>query len=357
MNVSETTIDPAILAALRTGADSADTSQSWPTQSWQLLRDAGVLAWSVPRDHGGMGRSATELLSGYEQLAGACLTTAFILSQREAAVRRLVPSANTELVRQFLPGLARGELFASVGLSQLTTSRQHQAPVLTAAETAEGFVLDGEIPWVTGADQADLVVIGATLADGRQLLLGLPRGQPGVVVEPPLPLMALAGSRTSSLRLTSVSLGREWLIAGPAEKIMAGKSGGVGGLETSCLALGLAGAAIDYVRQEALQRTDLARVADRLQEERLKLRKRLHDLAQVTAPTQEATVAIRVDCTRLALQATQVAMTVAKGAGFVAPHPVQRWARQALFFLVWSCPRPAAEGVIGYLVAGTSEPK
>jgi butyryl-CoA dehydrogenase len=61
-------------------------------------------------------------------------------------------------------------------------------------------------------------------------------------------------------------------------------------------------------------------------------------------------VAIRVNCTRLALQATQVAMTVAKGAGFVAPHPVQRWSRQALFFLVWSCPRPAAEGLIGSLL-------
>ena len=59
--------------------------------------------------------------------------------------------------------------------------------------------------------------------------------------------------------------------------------------------------------------------------------------------------------TRLALQATQVALTVAKGAGFVAPHPAQRWARQALFFLVWSCPRPAAEGIIEHLLPGACE--
>ena len=66
--------------------------------------------------------------------------------------------------------------------------------------------------------------------------------------------MALAGSRTCSLRLEGVVLGRDWLLAGPAEKIMTGKSSGVGGLETSCLALGLAGAAVDYVQQEARQR-------------------------------------------------------------------------------------------------------
>ena len=40
---------------------------------------------------------------------------------------------------------------------------------------------------------------------------------------------------------------------------------------------------------------------------------------------------------------------LAKGVGFVHPHPAQRWARQALFFLVWSCPRPAAEATLGYL--------
>ena len=61
-------------------------------------------------------------------------------------------------------------------------------------------------------------------------------------------------------------------------------------------------------------------------------------------------MALRVDCTVLALHATQTALTVAKGAGFVAPHPVQRWARQALFFLVWSCPRPAAEGILARLL-------
>jgi butyryl-CoA dehydrogenase len=344
------TVGAATLEALREGADSADRSPEWPATSWQRLRDAGALAWSIPREHGGAGWPTSKLLAGYGQLAGACMTTAFILSQREGAVRRLVGSSNAELVRRFLPGLARGEFYASVGLSQLTTSRQHKAPVLTATETSAGFRLDGEIPWVTGADQAALVTIGATLADGRQILLGLPRGQPGVVVEPPLPLMALAGSRTSSLRLSNVELGREWLIAGPLEKVVSGKPGGAGGLETSCLALGLARSAIEYVQHEAEQRPDLDAAAESLVAARARLQSQLASLALALTPTAESLVAIRVGCTQLALQATQVAMTVAKGTGFVAPHPVQLWARQALFFLVWSCPRPAAEGLIGSLL-------
>ena len=316
------TIDGNILERLINAAQAADASPEWPAASWRALREAGVLAWSVPKDYGGAGWSAPELLAGYEQLAGACLTTAFILSQREAAVRRLAASANVALARRFLPHLASGEFFASVGLSQLTTSRQHQAPALTAVATTEGFRLDGTVPWVTGADQADVLVIGATLADGRQILLALPRGQGGVSIEPPLPLMALAGSRTCSIQLNGVVLGSDCLIAGPTEKIMAGKPGGVGGLETSCLALGLAGAAVEHIAQEATRRSDLTLAAERLQQERMRLRSALQALA-LSSPTQEAMVVIRVDCTRFALQATQVAMTVAKGAGFVAPHPVQ----------------------------------
>ncbi len=341
-------LSPTLLADLAAGADRADASADWPP-AWDALARAGVLSWSIPPAHGGAGKSAVELLTGYEQLAGACLTTAFILTQREAAVRRLVASPNTALAARVLPALARGESFATVGLSQLTTSRQHQSPALRATHDAAGFHLDGLVPWVTGADRADLIVIGATLPDDKQVLLGLLPRQPGVTVEPPLELMALAGSRTCQLRLAGVTVAPELLIAGPAEKIMAGKPGGVGGVETSCAALGLAGAAVNFLIQEASQRPDLAPVAERFQRARTAARARLHTLA-TTTPTQDAIIALRVECTRLALQATQVALTAAKGSGFVRPHPAQCWARQALFFLVWSCPRPAAEGVIGHLV-------
>jgi butyryl-CoA dehydrogenase len=342
-------VDPAVLVALAAQAADADVAPNWPAASWRVLRQAGVLAWSLPKDFGGAGLNAVELLAGYEQLAGACLTTAFILSQREAAVRRLLASDNADLQRRWLPRLARGEAMATVGLSQLTTSRQHQAPALRATMNDAGIRLDGVIPWVTGADQADVVIVGATLENDLQILLALPRSTPGVTVEAALPLMALAGSRTAQIRCDGVTIPPEGLLAGPASRIMSGRPGGVGGLETSCLALGHAGAATDFLRQEAEHRPDLVPIAQRFEAVRRKTRNRLHALA-AGAPTPEEMVAIRVDCTQLALKASQVAMTVAKGTGFVMPHPAQRWARQALFFLVWSCPRPAAEGVIGQLL-------
>jgi hypothetical protein len=76
----------------------------------------------------------------------------------------------------------------------------------------------------------------------------------------------------------------------------------------------------------------------------------MHRLATTVAASPVAALELRAKANALVLRATQAALTACKGAGFVHPHPAQRWARQALFFLVWSCPRPAAEATLGYLV-------
>jgi butyryl-CoA dehydrogenase len=336
------------LEILLSHAEAVDIRAEWPAASWRALGEAGVLRWSIPRDFGGDERAPFDYLSGTEQIASACLTTAFILSQRDAAVRRLLAYPAGGLRERYLPGLARGDLFLTVGLSQLTTSRQHRSPSLQAEPLAGGaYRLQGEVPWVTGADQADAFVIGAALADGKQLLVVLPARSPGVAVDPPMPLAALVGSRTSSVRCTKVIVEKEWVLAGPEEQVL-GKSGG-GGLETSCLALGLAGAAIDEIKREAEARPDLLPLADGLAAPRTAARQTLRELA-APRPAPEQVLDFRVVCTRLALRATQALLAISKGTGFVAPHPAQRWARQALFFLVWSCPQPAAKGILADLV-------
>ncbi|HVS37031.1 MAG TPA: acyl-CoA dehydrogenase family protein [Gemmataceae bacterium] len=339
--IAETT-----LQALADLADRADAETDFPSASWEQVRGAGVPAWSVPTEFGGLGLSPAARLRGAERLAGACLTTMFILSQRDAAVRRILTHARPETRGVLLPRLARDEIFLTVGLSQLTTSRQHMAPALAATPSGDGYMLDGVIPWVTGAARADALIVGATLADGSQILMLLPRDRTGLEVETPMDLCALRGSQTAEIRCDHVRVESADLLAGPAPRVLGAAAGG---LETSCLALGLAGAAIDHIRREATVRLDLQSIAERFEAARQGLRRRLYALADGAVSAAEATD-VRVQANALALQATQAALTAAKGAGFVRPHPAQRWARQALFFLVWSCPRPAAEGTIAHLL-------
>jgi butyryl-CoA dehydrogenase len=342
------TIPQLLVDSLAAHAELADADTRWPTASWEALREAGGLRWGIATDHGGDGLHGPELLARYRDVAGTCLTTCFILSQRDAACRRLHASDNIELRQRLLPALARGETFATVGLSQLTTARQHVGPAFTGRLDADALVLDGVIPWVTGAAQAQHLVVGAVLDDGRQILVVLPTDAPGVQIGAPLELMALRGSMTAEVRCARVQLGREWLLAGPAERVLESGRGGAGGLETSCLALGLVGATVDYLDHEAKGRTTLLPLTQQLRSRLDRLWHELERLAGGATAPAEATV-LRGRTNLLALHATQAALTAGKGTAFVHPHPVQRWARQALFFLVWSCPWPAAAAMLDSL--------
>jgi len=346
--MSEPLVSPGLFSALAQSAGDADADPVWPTASWNALRDGGVLAWSIPPEYSGSGLGDIEQLEGHARLAGACLTTCFILSQREAAVRRILDRGSEDIHRDLLPSLARGETFSTVGLSQLTTSRQHGKPSLTAYEADNHIVFDGVIPWVTGAAHADFIVIGATLEDGRQVLALLHRDLPGVTVGPPLELMALEGSLTAEVACANVKVDRRWILAGPVEGVMGTGRAGPGGLETSCLALGLAAAATEYLLRESASRSELRSVADRTDATRQTLWKELVALAEGKGAPEQA-ASLRGKANTLVLQATQAALTASKGTGFLRTHPAQRWARQAMFFLVWSCPRPAAEATLAYL--------
>ncbi len=308
--------------------------------------EAGVFRWFIPQEYGGWGWDDAAQLDGYLSLSQADMTTAFVLTQWNAACKRLLVG-NPSLASQWLPGMARGEVFATVGISHLTTSRQFvDKPVLAAVELADGsWRLSGYSPWVTAGALADVLVIGATAADGRQILCAIPADREGISIGPGVELMALSESATDAVHFDSVSVQPTELIAGPTINVMqAGTGGGAGGLQTSTLAIGLTQAAVEFLQHESQQRRDLEPIATKLASDAAQLRDVLLKLAAgASAPRGDdvwTAARVREQANSLVLRATQSALGAAKGAGFVATHPTGRWCREALFFLVWSCPQP-----------------
>jgi alkylation response protein AidB-like acyl-CoA dehydrogenase len=305
--------------------------------------DAGVFEWCAPVKFGGQEWNETQLLRGYVHLAAACLTTTFVITQRIGAMQRIAAGSNDEARAELLPGIVAGRTFATVGISHLTTSRQHlDRPVLRAEELGDGFLLDGYSPWVTGAEFAQHIVLGATFDDGRQILVALPTELPGVQIERAPQLVGLSASRTGPVHLNNVLVPRNWLLAGPVQEVMKqGVGARTGGSQTSALAIGLATAALEFLSRQSAARNDLVEPAEALTQERDALLDSMLRLAD--GADQRHCVAdsneIRVRANSLALRTSQAALAAAKGAGYVSGHPAGRWCREALFFLVWSCPQ------------------
>lgn len=311
----------------------------WPEEQLRLCGQYGVYEWFLEPEWGGQGWGGVDVVQGYQRLSAACLTTTFIITQRTGACRRIAQSENELLKEKLLPPLARGDAFATVGISHLTTSRRHLSrPVLRAQEMDEGFRLNGFSPWVTGAKHAETVVTGGTFSDGRQVLLAVPMDLPGIAVPEPPELVGLTSSHTGEVRFSEVVVPRERLLAGPVENVMAqGVGAATGGLQTSTLAVGLAAAAIGYLEEESAKRPDLNQPLGALRSEYLALQ---NDLLALAGGVEICTTdQLRQRANSLVLRATQAALFAAKGTGYVIGHPAGRWCREALFFLVWSCPQ------------------
>ncbi len=326
-------------------AQATDAGGEWPAEQLQLCADYGVYQWFLPQQWGGQEWSEADIAAAYFRLAAACLTTTFVLTQHVAACRRIVDSGNTSAKKALLPDLASGASFATVGISHLTTSRRHVArPVLTARETEDGYVLEGYSPWVTGGRYANHVVMGGTLADGREVLLAVPGDTDGIEPAEAARLLALSASHTGAVHCREAFVEARWLLAGPIERVMTLGGGGTGGVQTSAVAVGLATAAIDFLAAEAVRRNDLLAPMKSLRAERQTLADHLLAVARGKADcaSPSTSESLRARANSLALRATQAALTAAKGAGFVQGHPAGRWCREALFFLVWSCPQGVA---------------
>jgi alkylation response protein AidB-like acyl-CoA dehydrogenase len=340
-----------LCARLEELAPSLTCANDWPGHQLRLLAEVGLLAWGLPTGFGGREVSETEMLASYEMLAASCLTTTFVLTQRNAACQRIANSDNEALKAELLPRLCAGESFATVGISHLTTSRQHLSrPAVTAVETEAGFVLSGTVPWVTGVRSAEHIVSGGTLADGRQILMAVPTSLRGVEIKEPMQLLALSASQTATVEFDEVQVPRRALLAGPVEHVMRQKAGGgAGSLTTSVLAVGLTRGILGRLGQEAQRRPDLLPIQQALEAECSDAAGDLYAAATGTktaSGTPATAESVRQKANSLVLRAAQAFLAASKGAGFVAGHPAERAVREAMFFLVWSCPQPVVSAAL-----------
>lgn len=323
-----------------------DLAGKWSEPLWKIMTDHDVPKWSLPPKDGRVAIDRPLLTQRYARIAEGSLTAAFILSQHDAAARRLAAVPDHPIASDWLMRIAAGEAFGTVGISQLTTSRRLGSQALLATELAGGYRLDGGMPWVTAAERADFIVGGAVMEDGRQLLIALPADRAGMVVKPAFELAALGASRTAEVVCEGVMADNAEVLVGPAAEIVS-KPGavGTGGLETSALALGQARAALARLAEQAEERSELVEPVQTLGESWEATWTQLLDNAR-GEPDAIPANQIRTQANTLALSCTQAYLTARKGTGFLRSEPAQRWARQALFFLVWSCPSPIAQAAI-----------
>lgn len=320
----------------------------WPKEQLALLAEADCWRVQIGRQYGGVGATPVHRLHVYESVAWGSLTLALILTQHDAACGLIERSPNPALAERLLPGCARGELLATVGISQLTTSRRGGGPAMRAERTDDGFRLNGFMPWVTSATRADFIVTGAVLDDNQQILACVPTDLAGLTVEEPIQLMGLTPSLTSQVHCEQVLVTSEYLLRGPAEQVLVLR-GPIKPLTVSSVGVGFAGALMEAVRERTARDPDATDFLNReVAPSYASVRQSLFDAAEaLDDPSAEVSgMEIRAAVNDLVVRLAATLLTYAKGTGYTMAHPAQRLVREAMFFLVWSAPRDVQMGTL-----------
>ncbi|MCP4249304.1 MAG: hypothetical protein GY778_19860 [bacterium] len=176
-------------------ANEHDRSGDWPADIVRTLGEFGCWRWGIPKVYGGDEFGSVEMIERLEAVAGGSLTAVLIYTQHDAAADLIVRGDNDRLRDRLGPRLAAGELLLTVGISQLTTSRQGGEPAMKVTWDGSTATFDGLMPWVTSAAEADCIVTAGVLPDGRQLLAAMPADTPGLEVVPPLELARIIHGR------------------------------------------------------------------------------------------------------------------------------------------------------------------
>ena len=178
------------------------------------MGDNSWLALKAPLELSGMGWSEGEYRRLQITLARTSGALTFLQTQHQSAVSKLAQSENTLLHHEFFPAVATGQSLVGVGFSHL---RRRGTPAVRARETETGYVLSGEVPWITGYGIFDWFILGATLADGRELYGLLPFKQTQSAEQlwfsEPMELLAVSATNTVSARIEKWHLDRDRLVS------------------------------------------------------------------------------------------------------------------------------------------------
>jgi alkylation response protein AidB-like acyl-CoA dehydrogenase len=122
------------------------------------LGRAGYVGISIPARYGGHGRSALERYIVIEELlaAGAPVGAHWIADRQTAPL--LLRYGTEQQRQQFLPAIARGECFFSIGLSEPEAGSDLSALRTVARPVPGGYRITGQKLWTTNAHRSHFLV-------------------------------------------------------------------------------------------------------------------------------------------------------------------------------------------------------
>lgn len=298
------------------------------------LENRSLLALRVPQKWGGAD-IPPELFYKYQELTARYSgALCFLQTQHHSATAMIASSDNETLKGRYLRPIAQKELRLGVGFSHL---RRSGNPAVTATPVKDGYLLSGNVPWITGFGLFEKFIVAAVLPDNRAVFGLLPfanieREYGKIAVSEIMPLIAMNSTNTVTATLDNWLLQESEIISvKPVGWIAENDSKNILNFVPSTF--GCIRAGLDVIAAAAIVK-DSSAIAAACTKLELKLDRLKQHFLQSQHSSKPEQLALRAEAIDLAVRCGHAAVVVSSGAANGRLHPAGRVYREALVYTV-----------------------
>ena len=331
-------------------AAELDRTATFPYAAVEKLGELGLMGIPFPEEYGGGGGDTLSLVLALEELARVDSSLAITVAAHTSLGTMPIHLWGTdEQKAEWLPRLCSGERLAAFGLSE-PEAGSDAGNTQTTAELVNGeWVVNGEKVFITnaGTDISGCVIITAVTSrtNGRREISNIliPNGSPGFEVGGTYRKMGWRASDTRPLSFSDCRVPESSLLGrrgGGYRQFMKALEGGRIGV--AAMGVGLAQGALDEALRYAKERRAFGQPISKFQAIQAKLADISAQLEAARLLTYRAAVKMdrgelsllaaaqaKLVAGRLAVRATDEAVQIHGGYGFIEDYPVCRFYRDA----------------------------
>jgi short-chain 2-methylacyl-CoA dehydrogenase len=331
---------------VRPVAEELDREKRFPYEIVAKLGELGLMGMPYPQEYGGGGTDTLSYAIAVEELARVDSSVGITMAAHISLGTFPIAQFGTEEQKQrYLPDLCSGKRLWSFGLTE-PEAGSDAGNVRTTARLEDGeWVVDGAKQFITnaGTDISGGVTITARTGPDEISNIIVPKGTPGYSIEPAYRKMGWNASDTRPLAFDDARVPEENLLgqrgAGFKQFLQTLDGGRIG---VAAMGVGLAQGALDEALAYSKERRAFGQPISKFQAIQAKLADLSTELEAARLLTYKAAVLkdqkknfsltaaqAKLKTGRLAVRASEEAVQIHGGYGYIEEYPVCRFYRDA----------------------------
>lgn len=334
-------------------AAQLDEEATFATVHLPAMAELGLLGMNLPESVGGIGLSGPALYAAVEAIAGACGSTASMLTAHFLATDSVLLGGDAGLHTRFLPDAAAGATLGAFALTEPHAGSNPADMTTYAVRDGDGYRIKGAKCFISNAGAADFIVVYAKTdrdagARGVSAFVVEPRTTAGVDIAPNERTMGLKGGHVFGISLDcrvpeANRIGPEGSGFRTAMKVLDN-----GRIEVAAQATGIADAALQAAISYARERTVGGRPIADFQGLQWMLADSATELAAARALSMQAAVKrgtgerystesafAKLYATEAAWRIADRALQIHGGYGYTRDFPLERYLRDLRIFRIY----------------------